>query len=165
MSLEAIAEDAAALARLDEALSNVKRRSKELQAQHEHYARVSIPDLMVEAGIDAFTLATGEKVELQQFIAAGITPANRDRVFEWLRDNDKGDLIKSKLVIWFPKEREAEARKLQQFCVKKELDAELEQSIHPSTLKAFIKNACKRGAFPLRLWDAYVGIQAKVKKP
>lgn len=111
----------------------------------------AIPDLMKALELTSVTLDDGRKLELEESYAVGISEDHKDAAFGWLADHGHADIIKDQLVLWIdsksPVSVDAILMALSKLFTDKELDAILERkrSVHPSTLKAFVKEQIEEG--------------------
>ncbi len=131
---------------------NVARIEAELataKADARRTAEVDLPELMLECGLELAKLSDGTKVEIRDEVDCAITEANRPRAHAWLEANGFGGLIKTSVIVAFPREERSEAVALADFLfTNKQLQAEVEESVHPSTLKSFVKERMAAGAAP-----------------
>jgi hypothetical protein len=127
----------------------------------------AIPLMMLEIGIKSIKLNDGSTVEASTEIYASIPQAKKQQAFKWLEENNFSGLIKTQVEINFPRGEHEIAKKWLHFLkVNKEMDAEMSETIHPMTLKAFIKEQIKDGTpIPLELFGAMVVDTTKVKLP
>lgn len=99
-----------------------------------------IPDAMKQAGMQKFTLDTGESVEIVEDVAVSIAKKNQQQAFEWLREHGGGPIVKSKYEFVFGKGEEDKAKLLE-----KAIPLPLQgytkktEGVHAQSLKAFVK--------------------------
>lgn len=99
-----------------------------------------LPDLMMELELTTFTLSNGAKVEVQQDVQCGITEERRRAAHAWLIDNEFGGLIKTEVSVAFDRGHYDEAQR-----VADEIGGAVKETVHPSTLKSFIKERLAAG--------------------
>lgn len=99
-----------------------------------------LPDLMMELELTTFTLSNGTKVEVQQDVQCGISEERRRAAHSWLIDHEFGGLIKTEVSVAFDRGGYAEAQR-----VAAEIGGAVKESVHPSTLKSFIKEQLAAG--------------------
>ena len=56
---------------------------------------------MNEMSLSSLKLADGSSVEVKKIYGASIPIAKREAAFNWLRDNDLGDIIKNEITVSF----------------------------------------------------------------
>ena len=71
----------------------LKQRKKDL----EQVSGEAIPTMLSEMGLSYLKLADGSSVEVKTNYSATITQANKEKAFNWLRENGLGDIIKNEL--------------------------------------------------------------------
>jgi len=142
------------IARMEAVLSDIKEKYREL-------SEMKIPELMDELSIDEFRLSNGVKVSISPYYSGKITdPA----AYTWLEENKHADIIKGELSIPFPKGYDKQKLKAI-YNIAKEfgLQADIGEQVHPSTLRAWIKDMIRTGQqFPRELFNVYVGKRTKL---
>lgn len=142
------------IARMEAALSDKKERHREL-------SELKIPEIMDELSIDEFRLTNGVKVSIAPYYSGKITdPA----AYKWLEEHNHADIIKGEVNIPFPKGYDKQKLKAI-YNIAKEfgLQADIGEQVHPSTLRAWIKDMIKTGEqFPRELFNVYVGKRTKL---
>jgi hypothetical protein len=142
------------IARIESELSEKKKAYTEL-------SEIKVPDLMDELGIDEFKLANGVRVTVAPFYSGKITDP---KAYEWLEANGEEAIIKGEVNVPFPKG--FDKKKLRLFVKIAEevgLTAQIGEQVHPSTLRAWIKDMIQTGKqFPRELFNVYVGKRTKL---
>lgn len=113
-----------------------------LKAAKEELARIEeqeFPDLLREVGISDLTLEDGAKLSLVEDIHCGISEDRKPRAFAWLRKHNLDGVIKSAVIVNFDKGQGKEMSKLFEMLLKKKLNPEAKETIHPATLKSLLK--------------------------
>ena len=139
----------------------LKSKKEELRRQSEE----ELPSMMAELGINSFELDDGSKVTVRDLYGGYISVPNRDAAYEWLRENNYDDIIKNIIAVQFGRGEDQEAEKYLKILEGHGLLPEQNTSIHPSTLKAWVKERMENGdQFPMDLFGAFVGQRAVVKR-
>ena len=142
---------------LEEKLKTYKKALRELD-------EVELPDLMLQIGVKQIKLVTGETVTIKDMVAASISQANKAEAFQWLIDNNHGDLIKNEVKLKFSRGEEEAADKIVKELLAKGLDPKQVKSVHSGTLSAFVKEQLSEGAeIPEKLLGVYIGRKAIIK--
>jgi hypothetical protein len=159
-------------------LSNLIREAQQqqsLQEQHEQAAkdakkefqritRELIPAEMIEMGMDRVDV-DGNSVSLSQFVYASIPEARKEEAFNFLRSIGEDDIIKNEVKVSFGRGQDNQAGAFVDDCMRQGLDPDNRKSVHPSTLKAWIKDKLGTGTeLDLDMFGAYVGTEAKIKR-
>lgn len=149
--------------------AKVAQLEAELKSAKELLRRVEeedLPQMMKELGMRSFNLADGSSITLHEKLSAAITKANKDQAHEWLRANDFGGIIKGNVVVPFAKGEEQAARAFVATIHNERPDAEFAETVHHSTLKAFVKEQRSRGVnVPVDLFAVHVYDTVKVSIP
>lgn len=153
----ALVDADAAVQDADQALKDAKERARLLREE-------TIPSAMQELGIDKLELNTGQKITIQQEVYASIPAASKNAAFDWLNDNGFGGLIKVGVSTQYGKGEKEAAMTLYQELQQRGLTAKFDESVHPQTLKAFLKEQISAGTnVPLDLFGARPVWTAKIK--
>jgi hypothetical protein len=164
-NLRSMAEVARAIrdkeAEIESLEKTLKARKEALRKQSEE----ELPSMMAEIGVNSFELDDGSKVSVRDLYGGHISVANRDAAYVWLRENGFDDIIKNTLSIVFGRGEDQKADHFMKILEGHGLLPEQNTSIHPSTLKAWIKERMEAGDnFPMDLFGAYIGQRAIIKR-
>jgi hypothetical protein len=127
--------------------------------------REDLPTLMQEVGLEEIKLTDGSVVSIQEDCACAITDRTRAAALEWLLENNFGGLIKTEVSLAFGRGDREAAQELVERLRAQELMPDLKEVVHPSTLKAFVKEQLSAGAnIPMDLFNVYPYSKAVIKK-
>jgi hypothetical protein len=148
-------------AEIDNLEKTLKARKEDLRKQSEE----ELPSMMAEIGVNSFELDDGSRVTVKDLYGGHISAANRDAAYQWLRENNFDDIIKNTLSIVFGRGEDQEADRYMKILEGYGLLPEQNTGVHPSTLKAWIKERMEAGdEFPMDLFGAYIGQKAIIKR-
>ena len=120
---------------------------------------------MQSAGLTQITLSTGEKISINEFYNAHISKANQETAYQWLIENGHEGLIKNEVLLKFGREESVVVEETVSALQSRGLSPEVRQSVHPSTLKAFVKEQFISGNdIPTEPFSIYIGTKATIKK-
>ena len=146
------------LASLEEA---VKAKKEEFRATSEQ----ELAEAMQAAGLTELVLSTGEKITISEFYNAHISKVNQETAYNWLVSNGHAGLIKNEVSLKFARDQERIAEETVLALKARGLSPEVRQSVHPSTLKAFVKEQLTSGKdIPSEPFGIYIGSKAIIKK-
>ena len=146
------------LASLEEA---VKAKKEEFRLTSEQ----ELPEAMQTAGLTEIVLSTGEKITVAEFYNAHISKANQDTAYLWLTQNGHAGLIKNEVSLKFGRDEDSVVQETILALKSRGLAPEVRQSVHPSTLKAFVKEQLTSGKdIPTEPFGIYIGSKAIIKK-
>ena len=154
-------------AQTEKAIDQADQLKKELTAMKEKLSYELIPQAMQELGLQTLELKTGEKIAIKPLLR--VTPKVEDRpvVYQWLRDNGFGDLVKNEISASFGKGEDAKAENFKQEVIKLGLLPKQVEKVEPSTLRAFVNEQVVekgRDDLPLDKFGAFIGQQTKITK-
>ena len=141
--------------------AGLKAKKEELRLTAEN----ELPDAMQSAGLTQITLTTGEKISINEFYNAHISRANQEKAYEWLVSNGHEGLIKNEVLLKFGREEIEVVDQTVSALQARGLSPEVRQSVHPSTLKAFVREQFTSGNdVPTEPFGIYIGTKATIKK-
>src|SRR5262245_49847360 len=144
------AKEIAAIAQLQlKAAAAVEAAEEELKRKKEAWrqiAQVELPEAMREAEITTFTLDNGFKIKLDDDVTASITEANHEMAMHWLKENGFGGLIKTQVIVSFPKHDQRMAIDHYVDVVERfgEEWCNMKENVHTSTLKAWLREQLEK---------------------
>jgi hypothetical protein len=140
----------------------------ELKRAQQSLAKISqeiLPEALAEHGLSELKMEDGSKITVSQFIQAHISKEKQEEAFDWLREHDFDDLIKNVVSLEFGKGEDDHARDVMETLTNRGYWPQNKQSVHPSTLKAFVKEQVEKGAeIPSDLFGVFIGKKAVIKK-
>lgn len=142
------------------ALSKAKARLERIET-------VDLPEAIRETGLSELKLATGEKVKVADDVSCSITAAKAEQALAWLTGHGFGGLIKSVVTTAFASGDIGKAQKLVAMLSKRKgIEVEFKRTVHPGTLKAFIKEQLReKKELPMDIFSATSYSRATVKLP
>lgn len=140
----------------------------ELKRTQQNLAKISqeiLPEALAEHGLSELKMEDGSKITVSQFIQAHISKEKQEDAFDWLREHNFDDLIKNVVSLEFGKGEDDHARDVMETLTNRGYWPQNKQSVHPSTLKAFVKEQVEKGAeIPSDLFGVFIGKKAVIKK-
>ncbi len=160
----------------DAELADLVARIEEIKSRRTMRLRETIPDLMDQCGVPSISLAAEGNLPAVEIairphysanIAAPLGPKNkkgwpeekRQAAFAWLDQNGAGDLIKTTVEIFFPRDRRASAVKFVDDLKVQGLDVEVSEAVASQTLTKWLGETHRAGGAlpPLDLIGGFVG--------
>lgn len=144
---------------LEIALKNAQERFKDISER-------KLPEKMESLNISAHTYTDGMVVEVEEKVKGGLLVENRPKGHAWIEEKGHGGLLKTEVVIPYPRKKLEEAKKLVEELREKQLPANLERTVHHQTLDAFIREQLELGKeIPLDIFSVYRQKSATVTIP
>ena len=135
-----------------------KKKEEELKLSEQ-----DIPNLMQKAGVAALKLTDGSFVEIKPYYGARIPASRTDEAFDWLRENNYGDLIKNNVTLTFGRNEDNVAKTLVDELRQKGHNVKQAEKVEPMTLKAFVREQIEKGKnVPADLFGVYVATRTKI---
>lgn len=164
--LKNITQTAELLVLQEQAVASLQQLLAEAQAKVTQTATAVLPALLDEAGVKSLTLANGNTVLCEDLLFASISKANAPAACKWLRENKLGDIIKSACTVTLPKGAPAKVLKALEASLRKQkLIYEFAEGVHPSTLKAFVRESKEKGRVLPDAFTVHEQPMAKVVPP
>lgn len=161
--LKSIAEIARAARNQEEVVNNLEDQLKAAKRELLKLTDEDLPAMLQELGLSSFELEDGSKVTVRPTYGAHIKAENRETAFDWLRQNGFDDIIKNTVSCAFGRGEDREAAEFIDYAQGLGYAAEQKTEVHPSTLKAWVKERVETGeTFPMELFGAYVGQRANI---
>jgi hypothetical protein len=133
--------------------------------QNKHKLSVeNIPALMDEMGVDRIDV-DGVTVTRKMMVHASIPVDRKEEAFSWLREQGLDDIIKNDVSISFGKGEDNVAGDVVGLLQERGFDPQTKTHIHPSTLKAFVKERLENGKpIDLDMFGAFVANAAEIRR-
>jgi len=145
------------IAKLEERLDEAKKDMGKIE-------REDLPDLMAEIGVESVKLDSGETIMIASECNASISKANQSKAFAWLAKHGYAGIIKTCVSVSFGKGDHDKAEAARAALSESYEGVTLDESVHPSTLKSFVKERLEHAdKIPLDLFGVFQFKKAIVK--
>jgi len=145
---------------IDLAEANLKR----LKAEKHRMSVETIPALMDEMGVERVDV-DGLTVERKMMVHASIPQDRKDEAFAWLREHGLDDIIKNDVTCSFGKGEDNMAGDVVGMLQERGYDPKTKTHVHPSTLKAFVKERVTDGKpIDLDMFGAFIANAAQIRR-
>jgi Tfp pilus assembly protein PilX len=125
-----------------------------------------LPELMDSLGLEEFTTTEGRRIGITEDVRASIVKDREQEAFTWLRDIGSGKMIKRAIGVQLAMGQDEVASKVKAALAAMELDVSDKQSVHNSTLVAFVRRRLKAGEeVPLDKIGVFRQRRSKVESP
>tara|TARA_R100000750_G_scaffold58611_1_gene46447 strand:- start:1000 stop:1581 length:582 start_codon:yes stop_codon:yes gene_type:complete len=167
--LETLSENITRFLRIGGMIGNTEERLRKLKEQYRQLSEEDLPQKMAELGMQDLRLEDGSRITIDMFYATRINQNNRNAAHDWLREQGHGDIIKNVVSVTFGKGEDDTALETVTLLEQEGLLPDQKESVHPSTLKAFVKERIESGdnAFTpetQKLFSVYQGKRTKITK-
>ena len=139
----------------------VKQKKKDI----EYLSGEVIPTMLSEMGLSYLKLQDGSSVEVKTNYSATITQANKEKAFNWLRENGLGDIIKNEISVSFGRNEDNKAADYAELAKGQGLEPQQKLKVEPMTLKALVRERLEAGKeMPTELFNIFVGNKTTIKR-
>jgi hypothetical protein len=144
-------------------LEEHEQAAKDAKKEYQRITRELIPAEMEAMGLERVDV-DGNSVSLQQFVYASIPASRKEEAYNFLRSIGEDDIIKNEVSVQFSRGQDNMAGAFFDDCSRQGLDPTQKQSVHPMTLKGWVKERLQSGQeIDLEMFGAYVGTEAKIR--
>lgn len=138
-----------------------ERKITQLEADLEHakdalkqVQEFLLPEAMATVGMSEFKLANGCKITIKDDVYASIRKDFISEAVTWLDENGLGGVVKDQVSVDFGRGDLEAAKLFMAYCKETGVSATEKLSVHPSTLKALVKEQRAKGVeFPDNLFS------------
>ena len=121
--------------------------------------------MLTEMGLSYLKLADGSSVEVKTNYSATITLANKEKAFNWLRENGLGDIIKNELTVSFGRNEDNKAADYAELAKGQGYQPTQKLKVEPMTLKALVRERIEGGKpLPTEIFNVFIGNKTTIKR-
>ena len=147
---------------------DIEQNEKYLKQRKQDLEQVSgeaIPTMLTEMGLSYLKLADGSSVEVKTNYSATITLANKEKAFNWLRENGLGDIIKNELIVSFGRNEDNKAAAYADLAKGQGYQPTQKLKVEPMTLKALVRERIEGGKpLPTEIFNVFIGNKTTIKR-
>lgn len=140
---------------LSENIEAKERELSEIKEQKRHIEQEVLPEFFEQLGVQQITLADGQTIKLNTFPVGRLTTDTRDAALQWLREHNHEGIITNSFKLKLKTHENRLADETRQFLTEHNIPFENKEDIHPSTLKAFIREQVEQEGFPKDLFNVF----------
>ena len=138
---------------------------KDLKKEFERLSGEVIPTMMAEMGLSHLKLMDGSSVDVKPNYSANISIANREKAFNWLRENGLGDIIKNEISVAFGRNEDNKAADYAALAEERGFQPTQKLKVEPMTLKALVRERIEAGKeMPTEIFNIFVGNKTTIKR-
>ena len=152
------------LRKVEDEIAEYETHIKYLKSAKQKLTVENIPALMDQMGVERLDV-DGLTVERKMIVSASIPTDRRDEAFSWLRENGLDDIIKNDITVSFGKGEDNVAGDVVGLLQERGFDPVTKTQVHPSTLKAFVKERIMDGKpIDLDMFGAFIANTAQIRR-
>ena len=163
--LSKLSEQVLKLKDLEDEVKTKEKNLKDLKKNLEKISGDVIPTMMTEMNISTLKLADGSAVEVKPVYSASISTDKKEEAFNWLRNNDLGDLIKNEITVSFGRNEDNKALQYANLAQGQGYQPIQKLKGEPMTLKALVRERVESGQdMPSDLFNVFAGNRTKITR-
>jgi len=164
-NIQSLADQVEKLEYLQKKLEIQEEVLKENKKQIDHVSGEVIPTMMAEMGLSHLKLMDGSSVDVKPNYSASISIANREKAFNWLRENGLGDIIKNEISVSFGRNEDNKAADYANLAEERGFQPTQKLKVEPMTLKALVRERIEAGKeMPTEIFNVFVGNKTTIKR-
>jgi len=162
-NIQSLADQVETLESLNKDIETTEEKIKNLKKKADHISAEIIPTMMSEMGLSFLRLSDGSSLEVKTNYSANITQANKEKAFNWLRENNLGDIIKNEISVSFGRNEDTKAADYAELAKGNGFQPTQKLKVEPMTLKALVRERIEAGkAMPTELFSIFVGHKTNI---
>jgi len=142
----------------EEKLSRKKQQADKLSQQ-------VIPEIMDSMKLKTMKLRDGSAIEIKEIYSATIPLDKKEGAFNWLRNNDLGDLIKNEITVSFGRNEDNKASEYANLAESNGYQPVQKLKVEPMTLKALFRERVEKDLdLPSEHFNLFKGNKTKITR-
>ena len=164
-NLQTLADQVEMLNGVSKKIELSEKNLKDLKKEFERLSGEVIPTMMAEMGLSHLKLMDGSSVDVKPNYSANISIANREKAFNWLRENGLGDIIKNEISVAFGRNEDNKAADYAALAEERGFQPTQKLKVEPMTLKALVRERIEAGKeMPTEIFNIFVGNKTTIKR-
>ena len=154
--------------KLEDLEARLKLQEDEIKGTKAQIQKVSgdiIPTMMSEMGLAELKLHDGSHLKVSTSYKAHITEANKEAAFNWLRENNLGDIIKNEISVSFGNNEDNKAADYAELAKSQGLQPTQKMKVESMTLKALVRERIEAGKeMPTEIFGVFPQTKTTIKR-
>ena len=164
-NIQTLADQVQKLNSLQQRMEMQEDNLKNTKKEFDHLSGEVIPTMMAEMGLSHLKLMDGSSVDVKPNYSANISVANREKAFNWLRENGLGDIIKNEISVSFGRNEDNKAADYAALAEERGFQPTQNLKVEPMTLKALVRERLEAGkTMPTEIFNVFVGNKTTIKR-
>jgi hypothetical protein len=164
-NIKSLSDEVLKLRDLEDQLKIMEETLKIRKKEIDRVSGEIIPTMLAEMGLSQLKLADGSSVDVKPFYSATISAQNKDRAYNWLRNNGLGDIIKNEISVSFGRNEDNKAADYAALAQERGFQPTQKLKVEPMTLKALVRERIEAGKdMPTEIFNIFVGNKTTIKR-
>ena len=153
------------LQKLEDEIKMIEERLSQKKAQADKLSQQVIPEIMDSMKLKTMKLKDGSAIEVKEIYSATIPLDKREGAFNWLRNNDLGDLIKNEITVSFGRNEDNKASEYANLAESNGYQPVQKLKVEPMTLKALYRERVEKELdLPSEHFNLFKGNKTKITR-
>ena len=162
-----IAQQCVLLKKKEDEVAELEEKLKAKKNERDDISSRVIPELLQEQGLSEIKLADGSKVSVKKEFRATLPKDDltREAAYQWLRDQNLGDIIKNNVTVSFGKGEDNKANQLVDLAVANGFTPQQKSDVAWNTLTALYEERVKAGLdMPSDVFHLWIKDKTKISR-
>ena len=153
------------LQKLEDDIKVQEDKLKSTKEKADRLSQVAIPEIMEALKMKTMKLADGSAIEVKEIYSATIPVDKREGAYNWLRENDLGDLIKNEITVSFGRGEDNKASDYADLAKERGFEPTQKLKVEPMTLKALFRERSEnKQELPSEHFNLFKGNKTKITR-
>ena len=164
-NIKTLSDEVLKLRAMEDQLKIMEDALKEKKKEIDRVSGEVIPTMLSEMGLSQLKLADGSSVDVKPFYSASISAQNKEKAYEWLRNNGLGDIIKNEISVSFGRNEDNKAANYAELAKSNGFQPTQKLKVEPMTLKALVRERIEAGKeMPTEIFNVFIGNKTTIKR-
>ena len=153
------------LQKLEDDIKVQEDKLKLTKEKADRLSQVAIPEIMEALKMKTMKLADGSAIEIKEIYSATIPVNKKEGAYNWLRENDLGDLIKNEITVSFGRGEDNKASNYADLAKERGFEPTQKLKVEPMTLKALFRERSEnKQELPSEHFNLFKGNKTKITR-
>ena len=164
-NVESLSSHVLELQRLEDEIKIEEERLSRKKQQADKLSQQVIPEIMDSMKLKTMKLKDGSAIEVKEIYSATIPVDKKEGAFNWLRNNDLGDLIKNEITVSFGRNEDNKASDYANLAESNGYQPVQKLKVEPMTLKALFRERVEKELdLPSEHFNLFKGNKTKITR-
>ncbi len=162
-----LADECQKLKDTEDMIKSAEKHLQDLKAKADDIGSRVIPELLAEQGLTSLKLADGSSVSVKKEYRCTLPKdeSRREQCYNWLRDNQLGDIIKNNVSVTFGRGEDDKAQQLLDLAVANGFDPQQKSDVSWNTLTALFRERIESGLdMPSEVFSTWIKDKTKITR-
>ena len=162
-----LADECQKLKDTEDMIKSAEKHLQDLKAKADDIGSRVIPELLAEQGLTSLKLADGSSVSVKKEYRCTLPKdeSRREQCYNWLRDNQLGDIIKNNVSVTFGRGEDDKAKQLLDLAVANGVEPSQKSDVSWNTLTALFRERIESGLdMPSDVFSTWIKDKTKITR-